>query len=438
MLLYLKVQCSGPERNGDNLYVFDVFYLCFVNFLHTFVVYLSVNKMFKMNRILVFVFFSIVLHTSTLFSQGITFFEGTWKDAMAKAKAEDKLLFVDAYAKWCGPCKAMAKNVFTKQEVGDFFNANFINLKLDMEEADGVTFGHKYPVSAYPTLFFIDGDGKVVKTIKGGQQPDGLIALGGEAMKKMDRSSKFEEKYNAGDRSYDLMYNYVKALNASDKPSLKISNEYLNSNPELTEEQRLKFILEAAVESDSKLFDQVIANQKKIAAIVGKDVFTDKCKSALTATVKKAVEYEMETLLTETYAKADKLIPDEYDAFKAESNMKYYKTMKNEAKYIEAYRDLAKKNQKDAAKLKAIITDIVTHFKDNKTMINDAADYAEKMYEAKETIDNLNIYCSILATNNEVAKAIKTVEKAREKAEKNGEDLNNYDGLLRFLNSKKA
>jgi thioredoxin-related protein len=391
-----------------------------------------------MSRILVFVFFSVVLHTSTLFSQGITFFEGSWKDAMAKAKAEDKLLFVDAYAKWCGPCKAMAKNVFTKPEVGDFFNANFINLKLDMEEADGVTFGHKYPVRAYPTLFFIDGDGKIVKNITGGQQPDGLISLGGEAMKKMDRSSKFEEKYNAGDRSYDLMYNYVKALNASDKPSLKISNEYLNSNPEITEEQRLKFLLEAAVASDSKLFDQVIANQKKIIAITGKEVFNDKCKTALNATVKKAIEYEMETLLTETFAKADKMIPDEYDTFKAESNMKYYKAMKNDTKYMDAYRDLAKKHSKDAVKLKAIITDIVTHFKDNKTMISDAADYAEKMYNAKETLDHLNIYCSVLATNNEAAKAIKTVEKARQKAEKNGEDLNTYDGLLRYLNSKKA
>ncbi|HRO73910.1 MAG TPA: thioredoxin domain-containing protein, partial [Saprospiraceae bacterium] len=182
--------------------------------------------------------------TISVQAQGIEFFHGTWKEAMEKAKSEDKLLFVDAFAKWCGPCKSMAKNVFTQQKVGDYFNANFINLKLDMEEADGVTFGHKYPVSAYPTLFFIDGDGKIVRRVVGGQQADGLISEGVTANKMMDRTSKYEQKYAEGNRDFDLVYNYVKALNASGKPSLKISNDYLNSNPKITEDQKLKFILE--------------------------------------------------------------------------------------------------------------------------------------------------------------------------------------------------
>jgi hypothetical protein len=143
-------------------------------------------------------------------------------------------------------------------------------------------------------------------------------------------------------------------------------------------------------------------------------------------------------LYFQKHSLADKLIPDEYDTFKAESNMKYYKAMRNEVRYIESYRDLAKKNNKDAVKLKAIITDIITNFKDNKMMVADAAGYAEKMYDLNETIENLNIYCSVMVSNQEVAKALKVVEKAKLKAEKKGEDLNNYDGLIRFLNSKKV
>jgi thioredoxin-related protein len=207
--------------------------------------------------------FFILFTINIVCGQGIQFFEGSWKEAMEKAKSEDKLLFVDAFAKWCGPCKAMAKNVFTQQKVGDFFNSNFINLKLDMEEADGVSFGHKYPVSAYPTLFFLDGDGKVVKLIKGGQQAEGLINLGAEAIKSNDKSGNFAEKYEAGERDYTLVLNYVKALNQAGKPSLKISNDYLLSNPNITEEEKLLFIFEAAVDADSKLFDKFFTGKSK-------------------------------------------------------------------------------------------------------------------------------------------------------------------------------
>ena len=59
-------------------------------------------------------------------TDGIQFFTGTWDEALEKAKEENKLIFLDAYASWCGPCKRMSKSVFTDEKVGEFFNANFI------------------------------------------------------------------------------------------------------------------------------------------------------------------------------------------------------------------------------------------------------------------------------------------------------------------------
>ncbi len=389
---------------------------------------------------IILVFFICIASFSCGMAQGIEFFHGSWKDAMAKAKAEDKLVFVDAFAKWCGPCKTMAKNVFTQQKVGDFFNTSFINVKLDMEESDGVTFGHKYTVTAYPTLFFLDGDGKVIKNIKGGQQADGLIALGEDAIKKNDKSGKFQEKYDAGDRSYELVYNYVKALNAASKPSLKISNDYLNSNPTITDEQKMKFILEAAVDADSKLFEQVISNKSKIIGLLGLQTFEDKCKAACQISVNKSIEYEMESLLTETIEKAENTFPNDAAAFAAKSNMQFYKAFKNTDKYTSAYKSLAKKSSKDSDVLKFIYQDIVKNFKDQKNMVKDAADYAEKVYDIKNDMESLNNYCSVLLLNNEVEKAIKVVTKAKEVATKSTEiqDLSGYDGLLNFLNTKKA
>ena len=81
--------------------------------------------MIKM-RLLLTIVTSLVLIVG-LRAEGMEFFHGTWEEALAEAKKQEKIIFVDAYAVWCGPCKRMAKNVFTQDRVGEFYNKNFIN-----------------------------------------------------------------------------------------------------------------------------------------------------------------------------------------------------------------------------------------------------------------------------------------------------------------------
>ncbi len=121
-------------------------------------------------------------------SEGISFFQGTWTEALAKAKKENKLIFVDAYAVWCGPCKFMAANVFPIKEVGDYFNSNFINYKFDMEKGEGPAFAKQYGVRAYPTLFYINGEGKIIHQDMGMKQKDDLLNSGKTAVSKKGNS----------------------------------------------------------------------------------------------------------------------------------------------------------------------------------------------------------------------------------------------------------
>ena len=87
--------------------------------------------------------FGVMAAGSAQVEEGIKFFEGTWEEALTLAKKEHKIIFVDAYTTWCGPCKQMAKDVFTQKEVGDFYNKSFINVKLDMEKGEGIGFSQK-------------------------------------------------------------------------------------------------------------------------------------------------------------------------------------------------------------------------------------------------------------------------------------------------------
>jgi thioredoxin 1 len=111
-------------------------------------------------------------------AEGIQFTEASWKDVLKKAKADKKVIFLDAYASWCGPCKMLQKNVFTKKAVGDYYNSKFINVKMDMEKGEGPALAQVYPLEAYPTLLYIDGNGKILRKVLGLQTPEALIAIG--------------------------------------------------------------------------------------------------------------------------------------------------------------------------------------------------------------------------------------------------------------------
>jgi thiol:disulfide interchange protein len=110
--------------------------------------------------------------------KGIQFWEKDWNSALKEAKAKNKLIFLDAYASWCGPCKLLKKNTFTDDKAGKFFNETFINVALDMEKGEGPDIGAKYGVNAFPTLIIADADGKLITYTQGYITPEQLIEFG--------------------------------------------------------------------------------------------------------------------------------------------------------------------------------------------------------------------------------------------------------------------
>jgi len=104
----------------------------------------------------------VLVFPTLLMAQGIKFEHGTFNEALKKAKAENKLLFIDGYAVWCGPCKKMATTVFLEEEVGKYYDENLIALKVDVERGEGPAIKRKYGITGLPGYVFIDGDGNVV------------------------------------------------------------------------------------------------------------------------------------------------------------------------------------------------------------------------------------------------------------------------------------
>lgn len=129
----------------------------------------------------------------SLLAQGIRFREGSWKEMLAQAKKENKLIFIDNYTSWCGPCKKMVKEIFPLQEVGDFYNTNFVCYKLDCEKGDGVEVAKTYRIFSFPTYLFVDGNGKLFYRSGGYMPAENFLSEGKVALEEFRDKRTLEE-----------------------------------------------------------------------------------------------------------------------------------------------------------------------------------------------------------------------------------------------------
>ncbi len=127
-----------------------------------------------MNKIL---YLLIILSFSSYASddKGIKFKEVSRSKILNEANKQNKLIFIDIYAAWCGPCKWMYENTFQDALVGEKFNKTFLNYKVDGDSFEGVSVGIICRVDSFPTYLYIAPDGKVIHRIEGTQSPEGLV-----------------------------------------------------------------------------------------------------------------------------------------------------------------------------------------------------------------------------------------------------------------------
>jgi len=162
--------------------------------------------------------FAALLITLSMTAQGIAFEPDgtTLEQASAKAKAEKKLIFLDAYTKWCGPCKMMARDVFPQEKVGAFMNPKFVSVQIDMESAYGAPLAKKLQVTAYPTFIIFNADAQEIGRFLGGSQADEFLKKVEE--KSLDNSSsQLEQRWKQGDRDPQFLQNYLATLSAAYK-----------------------------------------------------------------------------------------------------------------------------------------------------------------------------------------------------------------------------
>jgi thioredoxin-related protein len=369
--------------------------------------------------------------------EGIQFAEGSWQEVLQKAKDENKIIFLDAYTTWCGPCKLMSRDVFTDEKVGKFYNTRFINMKMDMEKGEGIELAKNFNVKAYPSLLFVNGEGELVHRKAGYHDPEQFLELGRTALNPIIRLGGMEKRYAEGDRDPDFLYALALVkLEAMDGTHGEIAEAYLATQEDWSTEQNMQFIFSFVEDTDSKMFDYLVENREAFENAFGMPTVFGKLQSLM---MNKAFsEHGDERLALQKMDQLfEKVFKDDAAQLSASFRVNYFQYKNDIESYSKAAVDYFKKYPSDNATELNNTAWAFYESVDDKAMLNEALKWAIKSVEIDSQYYNNDTVAALYYKLGKKGKAKKAAKEAISIAKKNGEDYSSTEELLNKIQGKK-
>lgn len=207
--------------------------------------------------------------------KGVNWEQGTLQDALRKAAGHKKgarLVFLDCYTTWCGPCKYMANTVFATEAAGNYFNENFVNIKIDMEKGEGPELAKKFQIPGYPTFIILSPDGKEIGRVIGSNELEPFIADVERARDTKNSVAYLKAQFEKSPTS-DNAVNYVEAMgrNAMSGEITRFMNENLSVLEDWTvfSDKMWRYIKLGISYDNRTILDYIIANKMQANSAFG-------------------------------------------------------------------------------------------------------------------------------------------------------------------------
>ena len=197
--------------------------------------------------------------------------ESEWERAMAEANSTGKLIFLDIYATWCGPCKMLESDIYPDIELGKYYNSHFINLKMDGETEFGRLKVMQFGLRAYPTMYYLSSSEDLLSQVVGVKQAPELVEFGIKVVEGSGKLIQYKSDFAADKLSAEELMEYRTLLLEFEQEAQ--SNEVAAKIfPTLSEEDILNplfksIVMSARSDLDGKLFKLMKENEEKIKGL---------------------------------------------------------------------------------------------------------------------------------------------------------------------------
>lgn len=388
-----------------------------------------------MKKILLLI--TLVISLAVFGQESIDFQNTGFKEILAKAKKEKKLVFMDAYATWCGPCKLMEKNIFPQKSVREYYNANFINSRFDMEKGEGREIARKYGIRSYPSFLFLNGDGEVVMKSYGYMDENQFLSLAKEANHPKLKSGSYKEQFEKGENDPEFLMNMIRLYAESDYELAKKASErfFAGKKEPLTREDvgLLLYFLKSPTDPNYKIFTE---RKNEIANVMSEDVYDQfDVNIKLSKVMENSVDQKT-GIINDGYFMTNAVpLVGKTEAGTALNRLKviYYPNIRNFGGYEKAALEYYKKSENfDPEELLKAAWLFSEHI-DNKESLAKASEWAEKSVIKSETSENTYILAKLYSKIGKTENAKMYAELSMHLAETQGKDASLAKKLLENL-----
>ncbi|OJJ15368.1 hypothetical protein BKI52_38795 [marine bacterium AO1-C] len=367
--------------------------------------------------------------TFALNAQGIKFCKGNWATIKAKAKAENKYIFVDAYTTWCGPCKWLSKDIFPQKKVGDFFNKHYVSYKFDMEKGEGVKFAQKYQVNLYPTMLYFTPEGELVHKTVGACAAETLIKRASNGLDAEKQFYVLKRRFKQGERNSQFLKNYIEVLGDAKENLSEPMGIYFAQidKKDWASNENWAFIKKYERSALSNIFSYVFTNRAKFAEANGSNKVNGYILQVLVRGVKEVVNANNQDQLDAFVKKLQAFFGS--DAQRRIARTKHLFYARNQPKSFQYTYDYFDNYCNDVHELNRIASDYCEKFEEQ-LYLEKALGWVEKSIKLDKRSFNTYTQAQLLYKLKRYKRAKKAAKESIRLAQKEGKSFKNTRKLL--------
>lgn len=392
-----------------------------------------------MKTIIYFLILILMFLVQSEFSQKLTIIEQDYEQAKLESQKQNKMLLIDFYTTWCGPCKQIDKLIFKDPAISGEMSKSFVVLKYDAEKDETHRLTLKHHVGGYPSSVVLNPNQFVVHKMLGLGGAEKDLAKNYQAFLK-EAIAKYAENYyvkGVSNTAKDLVYpkfyeDYVFRKNTNlDEKALK---DYWDNNKDYLSE--VSFAIFSYFHGTGAVEEFFIENIQKYEDLYGKLDVNSAKRNIVFTKYAKAVETKDRKLLATANEVSRKLFGKETTDKGIDGWEQYMLIAEN--RWIEAVELFVARRKREN-----LDEDYVDNFcstvyrkSTDKKALEKCVSLMKDVIDKNPKFDYLNTYAYLLYKTGDFKRAKITLEKAIAVGKLNNEDIKDSEKWLKAAQDK--